>query len=82
MVAMNTPPLQRAIEILGGQSALARACNVKQAHVWNWLHRAKKVPAEQVITIETATKGLVTRSDLRPDIYPPENRRTTERCHA
>lgn len=62
--------LQRAIEILGGQSALARACGKKQAHVWYWLNRSGRVPAEQAITIEQATGGEVSRHDLRPDIYP------------
>ncbi len=64
--------LQRAISILGGQSALARACGgrVRQQHVWNWLNRDKKVPAEHVLTIELATEGQVTRFQLRPDIYP------------
>jgi DNA-binding transcriptional regulator YdaS (Cro superfamily) len=66
-------PLQKAIEIAGGQSALARECSVAQAHVWHWLHRANsRVPAEHCIAIEKATGGRVTRHDLRPDIYPDE----------
>lgn len=63
-------PLERAIELVGGQSALARLCGVKQGHVWHWLRQAKRVPAERVIPIEMATKGAVTRHDLRPDLYP------------
>jgi DNA-binding transcriptional regulator YdaS (Cro superfamily) len=64
--------LQRAIRIVGGQTALARACGrgCKQQHVWNWLNRDLKVPAEFVLAIEHATRGLVTRHQLRPDIYP------------
>jgi DNA-binding transcriptional regulator YdaS (Cro superfamily) len=64
--------LQRAIRIAGGQAALARACggNCRQQHVWNWVHRDRKIPAEFVLAIERATGGLVTRYQLRPDIYP------------
>ncbi len=65
--------LKEAVEIAGGQTALASLIGVKQGHVWNWLNKAKKVPAEQVIPIETATG--VHRSRLRPDLYPPEQGR-------
>lgn len=66
---MKINPLQKAINIAGSQSALARAIGVTQAHIWNWLNRNKKVPASQVIKIEKAVG--VSRHDLRPDIYPP-----------
>ena len=62
--------LERAIHIAGGQSALARACNVKQGHVWNWLNKSGKCPAEHVLGVEEATGGKVTRHQLRSDLYP------------
>jgi DNA-binding transcriptional regulator YdaS (Cro superfamily) len=31
-----------------------------------------KVPAERVLSIESATDGAVTRHELRPDLYPTE----------
>jgi DNA-binding transcriptional regulator YdaS (Cro superfamily) len=62
--------LRRAVEIAGGQTALAHALGVQQAHVWNWLNRNKRLPAEYVIPVERATKGKVKRHELRPDIYP------------
>lgn len=77
---MGKRALERAITCLGGQAALGRACGKAQGHVWWWLHRAKRVPAEHVLAIETATKGLVTRHDLRPDLYPtlkPRRRSST-----
>lgn len=62
-------PLERAIAAAGGQSALARAIGVQQAHVWYWLKkRDGKVPAEQVLPIEAVTG--VSRHALRPDLYP------------
>lgn len=63
--------LKKAIELAGGQSALARLIGVKQGHIWHWLNKSKKVPAEYVIPIETALDGQVKRHELRPDIYPP-----------
>lgn len=64
--------LKRAVEIAGGQTALAKALGVQQAHVWNWLNRDKVLPGEYAIPIERATGGQVTRQELRPDLYPDE----------
>ena len=68
----ETEALQRAVAIVGSQSALARKLGLKQAHVWNWLNKAKRVPGEAVLAIEAATEGKVKRTELRPDLYPPE----------
>lgn len=65
--------LERAVQIAGGQTALARAIGTRQANIWNWLNRSgAKVPGEFCIPIEAATQGLVSRTDLRPDLYPAE----------
>lgn len=73
--------LKEAIELVGSQAELARRIStaehpVKQQHVWNWLNRDKKVPAEVVLPIERATLAdgspRVTRYRLRPDLYPYE----------
>lgn len=62
--------LEKAIEICGGQTALAKAVGIRQPNVWNWLHRAQGiVPAEYCRAIEQATNGAVTRYDLRPDVF-------------
>lgn len=68
--------LRKAIELCKGQSALARLITtperpVCQSHVWNWLNRDKKVPANQCLAIERATGGQVTRYQLRPDVFGP-----------
>jgi TorA maturation chaperone TorD/DNA-binding transcriptional regulator YdaS (Cro superfamily) len=62
--------LTRAIEIVGGQTQLARLLGLKQANVWHWLKRAEHVPGEYVLAIERATGGQVSRHDLRHDLYP------------
>lgn len=68
--------LKAAIEKTGNsQAELARRISteerpIKQQHIWNWLNRDKKVPAEIVLSIERETG--VSRHELRPDIYPQE----------
>ena len=59
--------LQRAVEKLGGQAALAAAVGVKQQHVWNWLNRGDATPpTDHCTAIEQATDRAVMRWDLRP----------------
>jgi TorA maturation chaperone TorD len=67
-VVRSLAALELAIERAGGQSALARAIGKSQGHVWHWVKVAKRAPAEAVLAIETATG--VSRSELRPDVYP------------
>lgn len=67
---MAKAPLQRAIEIAGGQSALARGIGTIQQNIWFWLNKANgRVPAEHCDAIERATAGAVTKQQLRPDIF-------------
>lgn len=73
---MTISPLHRAVAIVGGQTALARALStaerpIAQGHIWAWLYRTKVTPPEFCIHIEQATGGAVTRYDLRPDIFGP-----------
>ncbi|MBL8807517.1 MAG: molecular chaperone TorD family protein [Rhodospirillales bacterium] len=62
--------LSKAVELVGGQTQLARLLGVKQSHVWHWLNRAERLPAEFVLPIENATGGQVNRHMLRPDLFP------------
>lgn len=61
--------IQKAIEIVGSQSELARriGAGCKQQNVWRWLHM-DYVPADRCIQIEAATEGQVRVEDLRPDV--------------
>lgn len=63
--------LRKAIEIAGSQAALARKIGKRPGHVWAWLNRDQKVPAEICRLIEEATAGQVTRHELRPDVFDP-----------
>lgn len=64
------PALQKAIAISGGQVKLANAINTSQQNISNWL-KSGKVAANKVIPIEKETG--VSRHELRPDIFPPED---------
>lgn len=56
--------LERAFELSGGPSALAKAIgNLTPQAISQW----KKVPAERVLDVERITG--ISRHDLRPDIF-------------
>lgn len=63
---MRDQALERAIEAAGGVRALARAVGVSQPAISTW----KRVPADRVLSVEALTG--VSRSELRPDLYPQE----------
>ena len=61
--------LLRAITHFGSQARLAKALGVVPMAVTNWKKRG--VPVAWAPEIERATNGLVTRAELRPDIFGP-----------
>lgn len=65
---MANEALDRACRHVGGQTKLAQMIGVNQANVWNWINVSGRTPAEYVLKIEQVS--LVSRHDLRPDIYP------------
>ena len=76
---MSKESLQKAVELVDGQVALANAivsfvpgCKVRQGHIWKWLNLSKEEvpPAEYVIAIAQAVDWQITPHELRPDIYP------------
>lgn len=71
-------PIQRAVGLFASQAQFAEAISdesreVKQAQVSHWFTGRKPVPARHCIPIEQATKGRVTRYDLRPDVFGEPN---------
>lgn len=60
--------LDKAIEEAGSAAELARRLNVIPSVIGNWRMR-EQVPAERCIDVENATKGKVTRYELRPDVF-------------
>lgn len=71
--------LQKAVQIAGGQVALATRIRallsnskVTQAFVWKWLNSPSDLspPPEWVIPICEAVDWQITPHELRADIYP------------
>ena len=61
--------IRKAVELAGGQAALAKAIHVSQPRVWNWIHRDHHVPAKYVLPICQAIDFKLQPSDLRPDVF-------------
>lgn len=61
--------IAQAVELLGSQSALARACGLSQASINRLLKGTRRPSAETAVAIERATAGTITREQLRPDLY-------------
>jgi len=59
--------LTKAIDLIGSQTALAKAIGSTSQTVNNWIRRGN-VPADRCPAIELATAGAVTCEELRPDI--------------
>ena len=63
----------------GGQTELAKQLGVPTQLVWQWSSEVRPVPIKRCVAIEAATKGKVTRKDLRPhdwqEIWPELKRR-------
>lgn len=58
--------LQKAIDAVGSQAALASKIGKTQQTISHWL-KTGRVPAEMVLPVETASG--VSRHELRPDIF-------------
>lgn len=75
IVVMEQPPgieaLRRAVEIFKTQLAFAKEIGVPQSRVSEVLNgEGRGIPAEWCPVIERVTGGQVTRSELRPDLWP------------
>ena len=51
------------------QTEFARRLGVSQGLVWQWIDGRTRITAERAIQIERATDGVVSRQELRPDLY-------------
>ncbi len=65
--------LERVKALMGWTEAeMARIVGVTQPAVNYILNKGERVPAEWCLALERASKGQVTRFELRPDLYPRE----------
>ena len=72
MPSMKQEGIERAIEVLGSQSLLAKQIGVSPQFVCQLANGTRPVPATLVLKIESATHGEVSRHELRPDIFSTE----------
>lgn len=64
---MNTS-IERAVQIVGSQSEVARQVGVKPQSVQQWVSSGR-VPPHWCLTLERITNKQITRYDLRPDVF-------------
>jgi hypothetical protein len=64
----SNDPLARAINLAHGQQELARVLGISSASIAGW----KRCPPKRVLSVEMASG--VSRHDLRPDLYPREEK--------
>lgn len=57
--------LVRAIEVIGSAAELSRMLGIKPSAICPW----ERCPAEHAAEVEYRTNGVVTRYQLRPDIF-------------
>lgn len=62
--------ITRAIKLCGGsQVKLAKKAGFSQQYISWLLKDAERISVEAALSIEKATDGLVSRHDLRPDVF-------------
>lgn len=66
---MEKTPIVKAVEACGGQARLAEKVGVSLSAVNQWVHGLRPVPPARCLDIEGAAGGVVTRYDLRPDVF-------------
>lgn len=64
--------VRKAVTIKGSQASLAAAIRRSQQQVSALCNRADAISAEDALAIDLATEGQVGKSELRPDLWPPE----------
>jgi len=67
-----TPPeiILKAVADAGGQAAFGRQVGLRQQYVCKVVNGQISISAEKALHIEAATDGKISKSALRPDIWP------------
>jgi len=61
-------PVKKAVDAVGGVTALAKHLHVTPPTVHQWISGVRPIPAERCPQIERATGGAVRCEELRPDV--------------
>lgn len=67
-----TESIRAAVARAGTQERFAELCGVTQGAVHKWLHGKSKPRADRALILERQTKGRVLASELRPDVFLPQ----------
>lgn len=62
--------IEEAARIVGGTGKLATALGCTRQAICQW----DKVPRGRAVEIELITEGKITRHQMRPDLFPPQDR--------
>ncbi len=65
---MCEPNLKELFDTVGGIGWISKMTGVKYMSVYNWAVK-NKIPAERAVLIEEKTNALLTRYQLRPDLF-------------
>ena len=65
---MKHKAIEKAIEILGSQQALAKRCGKAQSTVCDWLNCKNKISPEFVPLLVAAVDGKIQAYEFRPDL--------------
>lgn len=65
-----SPLIEKAIEIFGSEAKAARAAGVSQP-VIHEARRKGRVGPKLAIGLDSATNGEISKTILRPDLWPP-----------
>ena len=65
-----TQLLEAAITIAGSEAKLGALVGMSQNSIW-YAKRNGRVSAELAISIDRVTNGAISKSHLRPDVFPP-----------
>lgn len=64
-------PIERAIYHCGGRQRLAEAAGVSVQAISFWVSGERQISPLYANKIHDATKGAVSRHELRPDVFGP-----------
>lgn len=71
-----TSLVERAIAFAGSEAKLGTMIGKSQNAIWS-AKRKGRVSAEIAVAIHRVTNGVITKEDLRPDLFPREDQRTS-----
>jgi DNA-binding transcriptional regulator YdaS (Cro superfamily) len=66
-IAVKNIAVEKAIAIVGSQSALAKATGRAQSTVSDWLNGNKKVSVEGALLLSVATNGQIAAAEFCPE---------------